>query len=73
MVSIGILRLFGNGCSETSEEFSAEYEGNMNELGLTVMNADANQPAISALIKSTKSGCLNGFTPDAHFTRLPWP
>ena len=73
MVSIGILRLFGNGCSETSEEFSAEYEGKVNELGLTVMNAGANQPATGALIKSTKSGCLNGFTPDAHFIRFLWP
>ena len=73
MVSIGILRLFDNGCSEISEEFSAQYEGNMNELGLTVMNAGANYPATGALIKSTKSGCLNGFTPDAHFTLFPWP
>jgi hypothetical protein len=73
VVSIGILRLFGNGCSETSEEFSAQYEGNMNELGLTVMNAGANYPATGAPIKSTKSGCLNGFTPDVHFTRFLWP
>lgn len=73
MVSIGILRLFGNGCSETSEEFSAEYEGKVNELGLTVMNAGANYAAAGALVKSTKSGCLNGFTPDAHFIRFLWP
>lgn len=34
--------LVGNDCSETSEEFSLQYEGNMNELGLTVMNLGAN-------------------------------
>jgi hypothetical protein len=49
LVFIGILRLLGTGCPETSEEFSPQYEGNMNELGLTVMNAGTNHPAPGAL------------------------
>jgi hypothetical protein len=50
LVFIGILRSLGNGCPETSEEFSPQYEGNMNELGLTVMNAGASYAAPGALV-----------------------